>query len=70
VKAELKYGSHYSVRWPRGLVVLPGLKIETGGTHFSLMSTQYHAENDVPQPHEREEFGLMKLKPWRISVSS
>ena len=27
-------------------------------------------ENDEPQPQEREEFGLMKLKPCRISVSS
>jgi hypothetical protein len=27
-------------------------------------------EKDEPQPQEREEFGLMKLKPWRISVSS
>ena len=27
-------------------------------------------EKEEPQPQEREEFGLMKLKPWRISVSS
>jgi hypothetical protein len=27
-------------------------------------------ENDEPQPQEREEFGLMKLNPCRISVSS
>ena len=27
-------------------------------------------ENDVPQPQERAELGLMKLNPWRISVSS
>src|SRR5579872_3885821 len=27
-------------------------------------------ENDDPQPQERVEFGLMKLKPCRISVSS
>ena len=27
-------------------------------------------ENDEPQPQERVEFGLMKLNPWRISVSS
>jgi hypothetical protein len=29
-----------------------------------------YQENDEPQPQEREEFGLMKLKPCRISVSS
>ena len=29
-----------------------------------------YAENDVPQPQERVAFGLMKLKPCRISVSS
>ena len=27
-------------------------------------------EKDDPQPQEREEFGLMKLKPCRIRVSS
>jgi hypothetical protein len=27
-------------------------------------------EKDDPQPQERVEFGLMKLKPCRISVSS
>jgi len=27
-------------------------------------------EKDEPQPQERVEFGLMKLNPWRISVSS
>jgi hypothetical protein len=27
-------------------------------------------ENDEPQPQERAAFGLMKLNPWRISVSS
>ena len=27
-------------------------------------------EKDEPQPQEREEFGLMKLNPCRISVSS
>jgi hypothetical protein len=26
--------------------------------------------NDDPQPQERVEFGLMKLKPCRINVSS
>ena len=29
-----------------------------------------YTEKDVPQPHERVEFGLMKLNPWRINVSS
>jgi len=29
-----------------------------------------YTENDVPQPQERAELGLMKLNPWRISVSS
>jgi hypothetical protein len=27
-------------------------------------------EKDEPQPQERVELGLMKLNPWRISVSS
>ena len=27
-------------------------------------------EKDEPQPQEREEFGLIKLKPCRIRVSS
>jgi hypothetical protein len=27
-------------------------------------------EKDEPQPHDLVEFGLMKLKPWRINVSS
>jgi len=27
-------------------------------------------EKDDPQPQERVEFGLMKLKPCRINVSS
>jgi len=29
-----------------------------------------YEENDEPQPQERFEFGLMKLNPCRISVSS
>ena len=29
-----------------------------------------YEENDEPQPQDREEFGLMKLNPCRISVSS
>ena len=29
-----------------------------------------YEENDEPQPQERVEFGLMKLNPCRISVSS
>ena len=34
-----------------------------------LTCTCYY-EKDEPQPQECEEFGLMKLKPCRISVSS
>ena len=34
-----------------------------------LTYTSYY-EKDEPQPQECEEFGLMKLKPCRISVSS
>jgi hypothetical protein len=30
----------------------------------------YGGEKDEPQPQERAEFGLMKLNPWRINVSS
>ena len=39
---------------------------------FNMMnsSDQTYDEKDEPQPQEREEFGLMKLKPCRISVSS
>ena len=33
-------------------------------------ATQAYDEKDEPQPQEREEFGLMKLNPCRISVSS
>jgi hypothetical protein len=37
----------------------------------SLNSCETEAyENDEPQPQEREEFGLIKLNPCRISVSS
>jgi hypothetical protein len=34
-----------------------------------LTCTSYY-ENDEPQPQECVEFGLMKVKPCRISVSS
>jgi hypothetical protein len=37
-------------------------KRRTGGAH--------HAEKDDPQPQDLVEFGLMKLKPCRMSVSS
>ena len=37
---------------------------------IELQMRQTYDENDEPQPQEREEFGLMKLKPCRISVSS
>jgi hypothetical protein len=30
----------------------------------------HHTLNDVPHPHDFVEFGLMKLNPCRISVSS
>jgi hypothetical protein len=33
-------------------------------------SDRIYDEKDEPQPQERVEFGLMKLKPCRISVSS
>ena len=29
-----------------------------------------YTENEEPQPQDFVEFGLMKLKPWRISVAS
>jgi hypothetical protein len=37
---------------------------------IELQCDQTYDEKDEPQPQEREEFGLMKLKPCRISVSS
>ncbi len=37
-------------------------------THLQTNCRQ--EENDEPQPQEREEFGLMKLNPCRINVSS
>jgi len=37
---------------------------------IELQSDQTYDEKDEPQPQEREEFGLIKLKPCRISVSS
>jgi hypothetical protein len=36
----------------------------------SLLRNSSYYENDEPQPQECLEFGLMKLNPWRISVSS
>ena len=35
-----------------------------------LSRNKPYDENDEPQPQERVEFGLMKLNPCRISVSS
>jgi hypothetical protein len=29
-----------------------------------------YVENDEPQPQDLVEWGLMKLKPWRMRVSS
>ena len=40
------------------------LHMRQAGFHTS------YDENDEPQPQEREEFGLMKLNPCRIRVSS
>jgi len=37
---------------------------------MELSRNNPYDENDEPQPQERVEFGLMKLKPCRISVSS
>jgi len=31
---------------------------------------EHYAEKEEPQPHDLVECGLMKLKPWRMSVSS
>ena len=45
--------------------ILDNFQHETAFTCLAL-----YTENDVPQPQERAEFGLMKLNPWRISVSS
>ena len=35
-----------------------------------LVRNRCYDENDEPQPQERVEFGLIKLNPCRISVSS
>jgi len=45
-----------------GSTVCIGNLRRAGGVHY--------AEKDDPQPQDRLEFGLMKLKPWRMSVSS
>ena len=37
---------------------------------FFSSSEQTYDEKDEPQPQERVEFGLMKLNPCRINVSS
>ena len=43
-------------------------------TTFNIVSTllakDRYDEKDEPQPQDREELGLIKLKPCRISVSS
>ena len=36
----------------------------------ALLARVCYDEKDEPQPQEREEFGLMKLNPCRINVSS
>lgn len=36
----------------------------------TLRKRNAYDENEEPQPQERDEFGLMKLNPCRISVSS
>ena len=62
----------------RGVVVADGARptgngnrgIENFEHSFTLTKLNVHYENDEPQPQERVEFGLMKLNPWRISVSS
>jgi len=42
--------------------ILDRLQLETAFTRYT--------EKDEPHPQERVELGLMKLNPWRISVSS
>ncbi len=44
-------------------------KARTLHLHRTVSHSAYD-ENDEPQPQERVEFGLMKLNPCRISVSS
>jgi len=34
------------------------------------LAAKFYDEKDEPQPQERVEFGLIKLNPCRISVSS
>jgi hypothetical protein len=36
----------------------------------TLLALARYDEKDEPQPQDREEFGLIKLNPCRISVSS
>ena len=37
---------------------------------FAVFSEELYAVNDDPQPQDFCELGLMKLKPWRMRVSS
>ena len=37
---------------------------------LSNLPEKLYAEKEEPQPQDLVELGLMKLKPWRISVSS
>jgi hypothetical protein len=52
----------------RTLHLYPAPEPFTGTERLSRNGPSY--ENDEPQPQERVEFGLMKLNPCRISVSS
>ena len=62
----------------RGVVVRDGTgpagnrnrRIDDFQHECSLTRNALYEENDEPQPQERVEFGLMKLNPCRISVSS
>jgi hypothetical protein len=45
-------------------------RIEDFQHKFHSYETECSYENDEPQPQECVELGLMKLNPWRISVSS
>jgi hypothetical protein len=46
------------------------LKQSPAGEKMRLALSRLYTLNDDPHPHDFVEFGLMKLKPCRISVSS
>jgi hypothetical protein len=55
---------------PRGLKLFSHLLLMYGLKPVPFTGLNTLHEKDEPQPQERVEFGLIKLNPCRISVSS